>query len=121
MGRKNRARRKPNGKRYKRIHRIPYLEATGAYCRESNHIGQFIEAWMKQGESYEVRSAAAYRVYCRWCAENGFNPENAKNFNRAMATHFELVKKRPQDGGGATTMLVGCRLRAEEDGIIPED
>ena len=112
MGRKNRARRKPNGKRYKRIHRIPYLEATGAYCRESNHIGQFIEAWLELGESYEVRSAAAYRVYCRWCAENGFNPENAKNFNRAMATHFELVKKRPKDG---------CRLRAEEDGIIPED
>ena len=121
MSRKNRARRKPNGKRYKRIHRIPYLEATGAYCRESNHIGQFIEAWLELGESYEVRSAAAYRVYCRWCAENGFNPENAKNFNRAMATHFELAKKRPKDGGGATTMLVGCRLRAEEDGILLED
>ena len=121
MGRKNRARRKPNGKRYKRIHHIPYLEATGAYRRESDRIGQFIEAWLEPGEGYEVRSAAVYRVYCRWCAENGFNPENAKNFNRAMATHFELMKKRPKDGGGATTMLVGCRLRAEEDGIIPED
>lgn len=97
------------------------LEATGAYRRESDRIGQFIEAWLEPGEGYEVRSAAAYRVYCHWCAENGFNPENAKNFNRAIATHFELAKKRPKDGGGATTMLVGCRLRAEEDGIIPEN
>ena len=31
MGRKNRARRKPNGKRYKRIHHIPYLE--GVACQ----------------------------------------------------------------------------------------
>ena len=45
MGRKNRARRRPNGKRYKRIHRIPYLEgeACGRWLDRRQHAASYEE------------------------------------------------------------------------------
>ena len=45
MGRKNRAKRRPNGKRYKRIHRIPYLEgeACGRWLDRRQHTANSCE------------------------------------------------------------------------------
>ena len=45
MGRKNRARRRPNGKRYKRIHHIPYLE--GKACQ------RWLDRRQHKASSYE--------------------------------------------------------------------
>ena len=68
-----------------------------------------------------MRTAAAYTLYTTWCQQNGYRPENVKNFNAAMSRHFEIKRKRPADGGNMTTMLVGCKLREVEYGVDEEE
>ena len=91
-------------------------EATEEYKNESDRIGQFIEAWLEEGEAYEVRTSAAYRLYGQWCEKYGYHTENVKNFNNAISRHFEIKRKRPQDGGSPTTMIIGVRFLEQESG-----
>ena len=55
-----------------------------------------------------------YENYRGWCSENGCYPENSRNFNQALRSFATVVRKRPKRGGGATTMLLGYRVRATE-------
>lgn len=64
MGRKNRARRRPNGKRYKRIHRIPYLE--GAACE------RWLDRRQHTANSYEEEQIV-FRSEV-WYADLGAHP-----------------------------------------------
>ncbi|MCD7825515.1 MAG: phage/plasmid primase, P4 family [Clostridiaceae bacterium] len=93
-------------------------DATSEYRKESDRIGQFIAAWLEEGEAYEVRTAAVYNMYKNWCVDNGYRSENVKNFNKALGLKFELVKRRPRDGGEKTALVLGCRLRPDEDAIV---
>jgi len=92
------------------------LDATKEYRKDSDRIGQFIEAWMEDGDEYEVRSSAAFRRYTDWCKENGYTAENIKNFKNAMQKKYFFDRRRPKDGGDKTTLIIGCRLREEELG-----
>ena len=96
-------------------------EAVREYQVESDRIGQFIEAWIEEGESYEVLSSAVFRKYTDWCKEYNYNAENAKNFKTAMEQRFTYVRRRPKSGGEKTTLLLGCKLRAEELGAETPD
>lgn len=95
------------------------IDATAEYRKESDRISQFIEAWIEEGEAYEVRTSAVFSLYQSWCADNGYRAGNAGEFNKALAQRFTVSKRRPKDGGGATTMLMGCRLRDDEDALVP--
>lgn len=92
------------------------VEAIQDYRKDSDRIGQFIEAWLEVGETYEVRTSAAYYRYGKWCEKYGYNSENMKNFNNAMSRYFEVKRKRPKEGGSVTTMIVGCRFLEAENG-----
>ncbi|MDO5708965.1 MAG: primase-like DNA-binding domain-containing protein, partial [Coriobacteriales bacterium] len=48
-------------------------DATEEYRNDSDRIGQFIEAWLEEGEAYEVRTSAAYRLYGQWCEKYGYH------------------------------------------------
>ena len=67
MGRKNRARRRPNGKRYKRIHHIPYLE--GAAC------GRWLDRRQHKTNSYEEEQIV-FRGEV-WYADLGAHPDTS--------------------------------------------
>ena len=97
------------------------LDATKEYRQDSDRIGQFIDAWLEDGEAYEVRSSAAFRRYTEWCKENNYNAENIKNFKNAMQQKYFFVRRRPKDGGEKTTMIIGCRIREEELGAETEE
>ena len=97
------------------------LDATKEYRKDSDRIGQFIEAWMEDGDEYEVRSSAAFRRYTDWCKENGYTAENIKNFKNAMQKKYFFDRRRPKDGGDKTTLIIGCRLREEELGAETGD
>lgn len=97
------------------------LDATKEYRQDSDRIGQFIEAWLEDGEAYEVRSSAAFRRYTDWCKENNYNAENIKNFKNAMQQKYFFVRRRPKDGGDKTTIILGCKLREEELGAEMDD
>lgn len=90
--------------------------ATAEYKKESDRIGQFIEAWLEEGEGFEVRTKAAYKLYCHWCDEYRYHSESPKNFNAAMEKRFEKARQRPKDGGEKTTLFLGCRILEEERG-----
>lgn len=92
-------------------------EATKEYQDESDRIGQFVDAWLEEGEAFEERTSAVYRLYGQWCDKYGYRKENSTNFNNAIQRFFPIVRKRPSDGsGGPTTMLVGCRFLKHENG-----
>lgn len=94
--------------------------ATEAYKDDSDRIGQFIEAWIEKDETSELRSAAAYQLYTKWCEENGYSSENQKNFKNAIGVHFKIARKRPKEGGGMTTMIVGCKKK-QSDEVMPTE
>lgn len=92
------------------------VEAIRDYRNDSDRIGQFIEAWMEEGEAYEVRSSAAYKLYSDWCKKYNYNAENVKNFKNAMEKRFTIERRRPKDGGEKTSLIIGCRFREQELG-----
>lgn len=92
------------------------VEAIREYRNDSDRFGQFVEAWLEVGESFEIRTSAAYKRYSDWCREYNYHAENMKNFKTAMEKRFRIERKRPNDGGEKTTMLLGCRFREEELG-----
>lgn len=97
-------------------------EATKEYQDESDRIGQFVAAWLEEGEAFEVRTSAVYKLYGEWCDKYGYRKENSTNFNNAIQRFFPIARKRPSDGSGAqkTTMLVGCRFLEHENGETDE-
>ena len=101
------------------------IEATKAYRDESDRIGQFITDCIEVGEAYEVRTVYAYNRYKEWCEARGYRAESDKNFNASMQRFFEIKKKRPAVPDPAikssTTMLLGCRLSANERGETPPE
>ena len=92
--------------------------ATKEYEAESDRVGQFVDAWLEEGEAFEVRTSAVYKLYGEWCDKYGYRKENSTNFNNAIQRFFPIVRKRPNDTKGAqkTTMLVGCRFLDHENG-----
>ena len=97
-------------------------EATAEYRKDSDRIAQFVEAWLEEDETAEVRTSTAYKLYTQWCDKYGYHAENSKNFNNAMSTRFLIKRKRPDDGSGSvTTMIVGVRKLDCELGEEPED
>lgn len=108
---------------YKRLKResladpAAVISANKEYEAESDRIGQFVDAWLEQGEAYEVRTSAAYRLYGEWCDKYGYRKENSTNFNNAIQRFFRIQRKTPSDGSGSkTTMLIGCRFLTHENG-----
>ena len=96
--------------------------ATKEYQEESDRIGQFVDAWLEEGEAYEVRTSAAYKLYGEWCDKYGYRKENNTNFNNAIQRFFPIQRKRPNgESGGPTTMLIGCRFLEKENGEPEEE
>ena len=95
--------------------------ATQDYREESDRIGQFVTAWLEEGEAYELRTSAVYTRYKDWCEKHTFRPENQQNFNSSIQRFFEIRRKRPAEGGAMTSMLLGCRFLEFENGEEPAD
>lgn len=92
------------------------LDAIAEYRQSSDVVGQFIEAEMVQDKNAEVRSKAAYDTYCKWCERGNHDPGTQKGFTDYFrALPFAMVKqKRPKDGGGATTMILGYAIKTSD-------
>ena len=98
------------------------ISANKEYEEESDRIGQFVDAWLEEGEAYEVRTSAAYRLYGEWCDKYGYRKENSTNFNNAIQRFFRIERKRPKgETGSQTTMLIGCRFLDHENGEADEN
>ncbi len=86
------------------------------YQQDSDKITQFVDDVLVEAPAQETKTALLYDRYRQWCQENGCYAENSRNFNQALRTIAEVVRKRPHAGGNATTLLIGYRIR---DGTCP--
>ena len=88
--------------------------ATEAYRHDSDKIALFIDDALEVSPDSEERTADVYNRYQRWCRDNGCYSENARNFKQALTSIARVERKRPQAGGGLTTVLIGYKLSDED-------
>lgn len=86
------------------------VDATKSYQHDSDKIQLFAEECLEEDARYEAKTASVYQSYRNWCNSNGCFPENSRNFNQALRTIGDIVRKRPNGGGEKTTLLTGFRL-----------
>lgn len=89
--------------------------AIEAYAHESDKLAQFAEERLQEDPTAEVKSASVYEEYRRWCSSNGCYCENNRNFLHELRKLGRVERRRPQDGGDKTTLLIGFSLKDEED------
>ncbi|HAG12063.1 MAG TPA: hypothetical protein DCK76_12015 [Desulfotomaculum sp.] len=93
------------------------ISATAEYRRHSDKIGRFIDDEMEAVPLAETKTSDAYTRYKTWCSINGYYPENAMNFKALLSGVATIIRKRPQEGGGATPLVLGYRLRHDFTGF----
>ena len=81
------------------------------YQQDSDKITQFVDDVLVEAPAQETKTALLYDRYRQWCQENGCYAENSRNFNQALRTKAEVVRRRPRTGGNATTLLIGYQIR----------
>jgi putative DNA primase/helicase len=84
--------------------------ATKVYQHDSDKVLLFAEECLAEHAGAEAKTSAVYKTYRTWCNNNGSYPENSRNFNQALRTIGEVVRKRPKEGGEKTTLLTGYNL-----------
>ena len=85
--------------------------AIKAYQYESDKLAQFAEERLEADATAEVKTAAVYEEYRRWCCDNGCYCENNRNFLHELRKIARVERKRPQSGGDKTTILIGFSLK----------
>ena len=85
-------------------------DATLSYHRENDKVGLFIDERLIEDGYAEERTSDIYYEYQGWCKENGYYPENVKNFRNALSKCVRIERKRPRAGGEKTTVVVGHKL-----------
>jgi putative DNA primase/helicase len=85
--------------------------ATAEYKRDSDKVTQFVEEKLEAAPLAETKTSLVYDCYRAWCSENGCYAESNRNFNQALRSFAEVVRKHPREGGGQTTMLRGYRIK----------
>lgn len=83
--------------------------STENYRMQSDKTAQFVEECLERCEGEAERTADIYARYKRWCGENGYKCENAKNLNQALAAYGTITRKKVKDKD-KTTVFLGYRL-----------
>ena len=91
--------------------------ATERYQHDSDKIAPFLEEEMESNANAEERTSMVYERYQKWCDANGCYAENMRNFKQALGVYGRIERKRPRIGGEQTTMLVGYKLRFNQNGF----
>jgi len=72
-------------------------KATGAYRKEMDIIGRFLNEKTEEVQDSQVRAHTLYRQYKKWCQDENEEPENSTKFGTEL-TNRGLRKKRDSKG-----------------------
>ena len=94
---------------------MPYAvqKATDSYQNDSDKIRCFAEDCLIPNEESEEKTSDVYSAYQSWCIDNGYRSEGMRIFKQGLLTFAVVKKKRPKQGGSATTMLLGYKLKSD--------
>jgi putative DNA primase/helicase len=70
------------------------IEATAKYKKDSDTIGQWLEANMIENPNSEIQSSEAYNNYKDWATENGHYPVGNRNFKSYLEERGFYLKKK---------------------------
>ena len=86
-------------------------KATVEYSHDSDKMTLFAEDELIPDVAAEARTAVVYERYKEWCKANGYLCESDRNFKHLLMSLGDVVRKRPNNGGEKTTLLIGYRLK----------
>ena len=89
------------------------MEAITSYKHESDKLAQFADECLLEDKAVETRTSLIYERYRSWCLTNGCYCENNRNFLHELRKFGKVDRKRPQQGGEKTTVLIGYKLLEE--------
>lgn len=91
-------------------------DATADYELESDKVGQFCALCLQRKKGEELRSAAVFDIYMRWCEANNIKALSQPNFKKEMERRFVYEIRRPwKEKGNSTTFLNDCTWAQEEE------
>lgn len=91
-------------------------DATADYELESDKVGQFCALCLQHKKGEELRSAAVFDIYMRWCEANNIKALGQPNFKKEMERRFVYEIRRPwKEKGNSTTFLNDCTWAQEEE------
>ncbi|MDQ3696083.1 MAG: phage/plasmid primase, P4 family [Chloroflexota bacterium] len=96
---------------------VEVLEATNAYRRESDLVGQFIDDECIVGEIERCTAKELYTAYSSWCGGGGEKPSAQKAFGQRLAERgFDSARV----GKSRARYWIGIGLRPRERGLSDE-
>ena len=78
--------------------------ATEAYQRDEDVIGQFIEDRCVEGADLKVKPSEIYKAYCEWCEDQKSKPMSQTAFGKDLRTRYEA------DGTGRSKVYIGIKI-----------
>lgn len=91
-------------------------DATADYELESDKVGQFANLCLRHAKGEELRCAAVFDIYKRWCEANNTKALSQPNFKKELEQKYTYEVRRPwKEKGNATAFWNDCAWVQEED------
>ena len=91
-------------------------DATADYELESDKVGQFANLCLRHAKGEELRCAAVFDIYKRWCEANNTKALSRPNFKKKLEQKYTYEVRRPwKEKGNATAFWNDCAWVQEED------
>jgi putative DNA primase/helicase len=97
-------------------------DATEDYRKNSDKVGHFLDEVMEVDSLAETPVIEVYNLYKLWCYNNGFPPDNMKNFKSSLSNIATVDRRRPRGSdraASALSMLVGYRPKIDSECVPP--
>ena len=85
-------------------------DASLAYRKDSDVLGQWLDDVCDAGQAYEVPQAAAYGAFRLWCHDQGLRQVSKKSFTRGLRERG--VGERRESTGQRKELYTGIRFKA---------
>jgi len=86
-------------------------KAVHEYEMDVDMGAQFMEECLIHQPEARTKTSALYARYQKWCADNGYLPENMRWFKRMLSQKGSVVRARTEKGGYVTTVLNDWKIK----------